>query len=216
MNRAEVIARYRGPRRWFSRIVSEAQGFHRRFTRRRHAREEVLKTLATHALRLAALDYYYRARYLDPHPYKIIRAEVEEIVELLRVVPVAKFRHPEVMMLNPTFGLLSALVGGADADLICGDRFIEIKTVAEGRVKRQDVRQLVGYFHFGFEGRGAGSCAGPGRRLHSRVRLRTRIAPGSSTTTKGGVRLVPLDRSLRTISVTSAGSRSPGRMRTSP
>ena len=56
-----------------------------------------MKTLATHALRLAALDYYYRARYLDPHPYKVVPAEVKEMVELLRFVPAAKFRHPEVM-----------------------------------------------------------------------------------------------------------------------
>lgn len=144
-DRSRIVAYYRQPRRWFRRIVEEAREFHRRFIRRRRAGPRSLRDLATHALRLAALDPYYRALYLELRPHAVNGAEVEEIVELLQLVPIAQFCHPQVVMLNPTFGALSHLVGGADADLICGDRLIDLKTVAVGKVEREYVRQLVGY-----------------------------------------------------------------------
>jgi hypothetical protein len=46
--------------------------------------------------------------------------------------------------LNPSFGN-SHLLGGADADLIIGDRLVEIKATMESVVQKSHLRQLVGY-----------------------------------------------------------------------
>ncbi len=56
-----------------------------------------------------------------------------------------RFRGGLLVMLNPTFGEASALVGGADADLIVGDMLVEVKTEQEGCIERDEMRQLIGY-----------------------------------------------------------------------
>lgn len=49
------------------------------------------------------------------------------------------------LLLNPTFGKMSALVGGADADILAGSTLVEIKTRQQACIERDDVRQLLGY-----------------------------------------------------------------------
>ena len=46
---------------------------------------------------------------------------------------------------NPTFGEGSLYLGGADADLIVGDRLIDIKTTTNDSVERRALWQIVGY-----------------------------------------------------------------------
>ena len=49
------------------------------------------------------------------------------------------------MHFNPTFGIASKLVGGADCDLVIDDAIIEIKTVKDLEFSR-DFNQLMGYY----------------------------------------------------------------------
>src|SRR5260221_14659176 len=49
------------------------------------------------------------------------------------------------MLLNPTFGAASHLVGNADADLIVGDLLVDFKTTARQEVPQKYVLQLVSY-----------------------------------------------------------------------
>jgi hypothetical protein len=49
------------------------------------------------------------------------------------------------LKLNPTFGMYSRRVGGADADLISGNRIVDVKVSRLPCVERFMVRQLVGY-----------------------------------------------------------------------
>ncbi len=108
-------------------------------------RQATRTRLAVHAVRLAKLDPYYRAAYADPTFAKAGTQETKEIVRLLSIVPFDSLRHPSTLLLNPSFGRYSDLVGGADADLIVGNRLIEIKATKKPHVERDMVRQLVGY-----------------------------------------------------------------------
>ncbi len=126
------------------RVVDGARRF-LRSRRGRPVRQSARNMIAAHAVRLAKLDPYYRAGYLDPTFAKAGAREVREIVRLLSIVPFESLRHSSTVLLNPTFGRYSRLVRGADADLIVGDRLIEIKTTKKPHVERDMVRQLVGY-----------------------------------------------------------------------
>ena len=51
----------------------------------------------------------------------------------------------EPTVLNPTFARVSHALGGADADLIVGDRLLDIKTSISLSTKAADLYQLLGY-----------------------------------------------------------------------
>ncbi len=63
----------------------------------------------------------------------------------------ARFRWEEALdcafppLLNPTFGIASALVGGADADFCAANTLFEIKTVREAKITPFMHFQLLGY-----------------------------------------------------------------------
>jgi len=106
-----------------------------------------LDDLLVDTLRLAQLDvvrragpaYFDEASFIEPSP-----VDQAQVRALLGHVPWKRFEHKR-LRLNPTFGEYSFLVGGADADVISGDRLIEVKTVANAWVEREYTRQAVGY-----------------------------------------------------------------------
>jgi hypothetical protein len=100
--------------------------------------------LAAHAVCLARLDIIYRAGLLDGALDAPSSSEVAEVAELIETMPGDLGRRGRVL-LNPTFGKFSFLVGGADADLITNGSLIDIKTTKYPRVEKAMVRQLVGY-----------------------------------------------------------------------
>lgn len=105
-------------------------------------------TRAQRCLQLGQLDVIVRAgiRRFSVKQFLLPDAsDVGQICALLDVVPF-RFLLDDLIYLNPSFGAQSALVGGADADLICGDRLIDIKTYGDMTVRREDARQLLGYF----------------------------------------------------------------------
>lgn len=102
--------------------------------------------LAGHAIRLAKLDLVRRAHYLDPRFDEADAPDVEDLLSLLEAVPIERMLDSKTMLLNPTFGESSGLVGGADADLVTGDLLVDVKTVTKGAVNPKDLDQLLGYF----------------------------------------------------------------------
>jgi hypothetical protein len=103
--------------------------------------------MATHALRLATLDPIFRAGlidstlFTDPDP-----ADVEDLLALLELVPFGDLMHDSTLLLDPSFGTSSALVGGADVDFISGDRLIDFKTTKEDRMDPRHLDQIFGWF----------------------------------------------------------------------
>jgi hypothetical protein len=106
--------------------------------------------IAAHAAKLAQLDQVLRAGYPPTFGEEDGVREAEIAEEVARLLSLGKpmwdlavVRSP--LVLNPTFGAASLLVGGADADLIAGQELIEIKTTREARIELDHMRQLIGY-----------------------------------------------------------------------
>ena len=73
-------------------------------------------------------------------------ALVDQLRALLQLWELSVSKLPATQIdLNPTFGLLSIRVGGADADAIIGDVLIDWKTTAKLAFKTADFGQALGY-----------------------------------------------------------------------
>lgn len=127
------------------RMILEAQGRHERFLasrRRRPTRE-----LAEATVMLAYLETIFRSGIVDDNAFKSVpSAVVDDLEAMLALVRPEHFRAVKRCVLNPTFGLASALVGGADADLLIDDTLIDIKTGKHLVFYREIFNQLVGYY----------------------------------------------------------------------
>jgi hypothetical protein len=105
-----------------------------------------LTDLARHAIRLAKLDDPYRAGRLDPHFEQADSVDVEDLLDVLEIVPFESLLHSELLILNPDFKQSSKLVGNADADLIAGDLLVDFKVTKADIVKEEYWDQLLGYY----------------------------------------------------------------------
>jgi len=101
-------------------------------------------------LRLAHLDVVVRTRSSGseglPKSDSVSEADLEDLRQLHEVVPRDQFGAKRLCFLNPTFGRASALVGGADADLVLDETLIDVKTVQEASFTRDAFNQLLGYY----------------------------------------------------------------------
>src|SRR4028118_114694 len=119
------------------------------------AKEEYARYLETHqvtddllksSLLLAKLDVVYRAGKIPENLEQIDEKDIEDLRNLLAIVEPSTFKSSGVVILNPEFGLASALVRGADADLLIDDLLIDIKTVKEASLSQEYFNQLIGYY----------------------------------------------------------------------
>lgn len=94
---------------------------------------------------LAKLDVSSRTGIVDSGFYKIEDKKIIEIEQLFNIMPWQKFKTNKNCILNPTFGIGSSLVNGADADLIIDNTLIDIKTTRFLKIKREDLNQIIGY-----------------------------------------------------------------------
>lgn len=110
-----------------------------------------LAALAVHAIRLARLDLVFRARIFDTRISEAPREDVDDLLAMLGLVPFDTLLYPKAkhVLLNPIFGDASAEVGGADCDLIIGNRLIDVKVSQEPRVRSDQLDQLLGYYLLG-------------------------------------------------------------------
>jgi hypothetical protein len=102
--------------------------------------------LACHAIRLAKLDVMYRAHHFDSSFASAAQEDVGDLLDMLAIVPFELLLHDKILMLNPSFGETSHLLGGADSDLISGDLLVDFKTTKRSEMQPKDLDQLFGYF----------------------------------------------------------------------
>ncbi len=98
------------------------------------------------ALLLAQLDPIFRAGIIDPNIGRIEKDDIEDMRNLIKSTNLDIFKAKKVCLLNPTFGVGSMLVGGADADMVIDDTIIDIKTVKDFKLDRRYYNQLIGYY----------------------------------------------------------------------
>jgi hypothetical protein len=126
-------------------VVEKARAAVGTYTQSRSPTPPAQADLAGHAIRLAKLDDVFRALRIDPQFEDADPEDVQDLLALLAVVPWSELVHDKVLLLNPTFGESSGLVGGADADLIAGDALVDFKTTKAGEVTAAFLDQLLGY-----------------------------------------------------------------------
>lgn len=71
---------------------------------------------------------------------------MQELRSLFQLVKDKDFKTKRLCLLNPTFGSASALVCGADADLVIDETLTDIKTTKFLKLGATTFRQIVGYY----------------------------------------------------------------------
>jgi hypothetical protein len=77
---------------------------------------------------------------------EIGQEDVDEVTACLEICPWDLFDSEGALLLGPDFGDYARRVMGADADVIAGERLVEIKCVDTASVGIEYLRQLFGYF----------------------------------------------------------------------
>ena len=100
----------------------------------------------------ANLDIIYRAGYFENkmpvlEKFKIDPLDVNDLMNLTKVIPNELTINSKYIILNPTFGKMSKRLP-ADGDLIIGDLLIDIKTTKECKIRSYEWNQLLGYYAF--------------------------------------------------------------------
>lgn len=117
---------------------------------------KVTSKLCYHTLRLAQIDMAARSGYPLSSMPRPNRNETDEVRRLAGLVDQDSFTADRLVLLNPTFGSVSGIVGGADADLVMDANIVEIKTVRSPKHLRDWMLQLLGYYALsrigGFDG----------------------------------------------------------------
>ena len=127
-------------------VIAEAKRSHKEYLNTGTISDEMIADV----IRLAQLDAIVRARYVDPNIGIVDDRDVMDERNLLATLnrfikdsPSFNFKADTICELNPVFKA-SALVGGADADLIIDRTLIDIKTTKKPELQREHFNQLIG------------------------------------------------------------------------
>lgn len=123
-------------------IVTQARENSESFLKTHQLTDELIQS----SLFLAKLDSVYRSGKIEENFQAIADDDISDLKNLMKLVEANNFKSKGTVILNPTFGLASNLVGGADADLVIDDLLIDIKTVKEFDLSRETFNQLIGYY----------------------------------------------------------------------
>lgn len=137
--------------------LNKAKRDHKSYVRGQNPGAAQRSRIATHAIRLAQMDQVNRGLRLEPYLAGVDQGDVRDLLNLLGVVPPALLAPAKRIILNPLFGASSALVGGADGDLVLDDALIDIKVTKSSASQKLWIRQLVGYFILARHARAADS-----------------------------------------------------------
>lgn len=74
------------------------------------------------------------------------KRDIADLRVLLALAEGSTFKGSKVCLLNPTFGMASIMVGGADADLLIDDCLIDVKNTKDPHLDARDFLQLIGYY----------------------------------------------------------------------
>src|ERR1017187_1434228 len=127
-------------------IVEKAKAAVTAFCKSKSPDNTMRNDLAAYAICLANLDVIVRAGVLDPHFECADPEDVEDLLEMLSIVPFGDLLDKKSIILNPAFGDASLLVGGADADLVSGDLLLDFKVTKKDSMEPKTLDQLLGYF----------------------------------------------------------------------
>ncbi len=120
-------------------MIQDARQVHAEYISAPSPTNAQTRAIAVAALRLASLDSVARALKLSPKFETVEESDVNNLLELLAVVPFDRLMRPGRLVLNPCFV-------GADADLITGGRLVDVKTTQKLEWQSSYFNQLLGYY----------------------------------------------------------------------
>lgn len=123
-------------------IITDANEKYTRFLKSGRIDKSFLKSI----ILLAQLDPIGRSGSAEYEIGAIDDADLKDLKTLISLVDPKLFKPNKLMVLNPTFNRASSMVGGADADVLIDHTLVEIKTLKELRLRRDDFNQLIGYY----------------------------------------------------------------------
>jgi hypothetical protein len=78
--------------------------------------------------------------------YVVNQQDIQDLKNLSAILDPNQFKTSGEVFINPTFGLASFSVGGADADLIIDGLLIDVKVTKDFKFTLKYFRQLMGYY----------------------------------------------------------------------
>ncbi len=108
-----------------------------------------IDSLLSDCIILAGLEAVYRSGrdFGNDAIFSVDPADVDDLRSLVSLIDDNnEMWKRKPLYLNPTFGESSTFVGGADADLIIDGTLIDIKTTKYLELKKEYLRQLIGYY----------------------------------------------------------------------
>lgn len=132
-------------------ICETARRRYQRFLNGEPLHDELLASSA----QLAQLDSVYRSRYMPSSgEFTVLQEDIADLRQLVEVCDWSQWCALERCRLNPTFGVASNLVRGADADFHLDKTLYELKTVQKSEISLQQYHQLIGYAVLNFLDKG--------------------------------------------------------------
>jgi hypothetical protein len=122
-------------------IIKTAKKRYDLFLREKEINDEIIIS----SLQLGKVEGVVWGTSFDDIDLTVNPADIEDMRNLIDGVPKSLYIGKESCFLNPTFGLASILVGGADADLCIDNTLIDIKTTKNPKFTPQFFNQLMGY-----------------------------------------------------------------------
>ena len=126
-------------------VFKDAEEHHKAYLQNGVLTDELISA----SLRLACLDGSARGgseRFNKDGLINLDKRDIEDLRQLMSIIPEQDFKAQKDCYLNPTFGSASRFVGGADADIVIDDKIIDIKTTKNLKLEPRHVHQLVGYY----------------------------------------------------------------------
>lgn len=122
-------------------IIKNAKIHYHRFLNEKEINDDIIMT----SLLLAKIDGIVWGKDWKDIDLNVDPNDTEDIRNLIGGVPESMYIAKKHCFLNPTFGLASHLVNGADADLLLDGILIDIKTTKNPKFTSSFFYQLMGY-----------------------------------------------------------------------
>lgn len=123
-------------------FLLKARKIHGEYLKNGNLDDDLIRTTIV----LAQIDVIYRAGKIYSNFDQVDDGDVQDLRNLISLVNPDMFLAKKACYLNPTFGYGSALVSGADADLVIDDTLIDIKTIKLLSFTQNHYNQLIGYY----------------------------------------------------------------------
>lgn len=122
-------------------IIKNVKINYDRFLKEKEIDEEIIIS----SLLLAKIDGVTWGNDLEDIDLDVDLDDIDDIRNLIKGVPESLFTAKKHCFLNPTFGLASHMMNGADADLFIDGTLIDIKTTKNPKFTPSFFNQLMGY-----------------------------------------------------------------------